>query len=126
VLDRQGRLTYCNAGHNAPFLIGTGGVRRLEEGGLIVGMFDHAVYEQETVQLDPGDIVVVFSDGVSEALSAASEEFGEVRLQAVVSKHLNDGPDATLEHMLDAVRDFTKGAVQNDDVTALVVRYTGS
>jgi len=126
VLDRQGGLTYCNAGHNAPFLIGKSGVRRLEEGGLIVGMFEHATYEQETVQLDPGDIIVVFSDGVSEALSAGSEEFGEERLQSVVREHMNEGPDATLEHMLDAVRVFTKGAVQNDDVTALVVRYTGS
>jgi sigma-B regulation protein RsbU (phosphoserine phosphatase) len=126
VLDLQGRLTYCNAGHNAPLLIGRNGVRRLEEGGLIVGMFEHASYEQETVQLDPGDIVVVFSDGVSEALSAAGEEFGDQRLQSVVSGHLQDSPDATLEAMLDAVRAFTKGAVQNDDVTALVVRYTGA
>jgi sigma-B regulation protein RsbU (phosphoserine phosphatase) len=101
-------------------------VRRLEEGGLIVGMFEHATYEQETVQLDPGDIIVVFSDGVSEALSAESEEFGEQRLQDVVRKYMDDGPDATLEHLLDSVRDFTKGAVQNDDVTALVVRYTGT
>jgi sigma-B regulation protein RsbU (phosphoserine phosphatase) len=126
VLDLQGRLTYCNAGHNAPLLIGRNGVRRLEEGGLIVGMFEHASYEQETVQLDPGDIVVVFSDGVSEALSAAGEEFGDQRLQSVVAGHLQDSPDATLEAMLDAVRAFTKGAVQNDDVTALVVRYTGA
>jgi serine phosphatase RsbU (regulator of sigma subunit)/pSer/pThr/pTyr-binding forkhead associated (FHA) protein len=126
VLDKDGRLTYCNAGHNAPLLIGKGGVRRLEEGGLIVGMFEHATYEQETVQLDPGDVVIVFSDGVSEALSAANEEFGEQRLQALVDGHLNDSPDVTLEHVLDAVREFTRGAVQNDDVTALVVRYTGS
>jgi serine phosphatase RsbU (regulator of sigma subunit)/pSer/pThr/pTyr-binding forkhead associated (FHA) protein len=125
VLDAQGRLTYCNAGHNAPLLIGKQGVRRLEEGGLIVGMFESAVYDQETVQLDPGDTVVVFSDGVSEALSASNEEFGEHRLQQVVLQSVNDGPDATLERMLDAVRDFSRGAVQNDDVTALVVRYGG-
>jgi serine phosphatase RsbU (regulator of sigma subunit) len=56
----------------------------------------------------------------------SSEEFGEQRLQAVVSQHRDDGPDATLEHVLDSVREFTKGAVQNDDVTALVVRYTGA
>jgi sigma-B regulation protein RsbU (phosphoserine phosphatase) len=126
VLDKEGRLTYCNAGHNAPLLVGKRGVRRLEEGGLIVGMFEHAIYEQETVQLDPGDVVIVFSDGVSEALSAANEEFGEARLQALVSGHAQDSPDVTLEHVLDAVREFTRGAVQNDDVTALVVRYTGA
>jgi serine phosphatase RsbU (regulator of sigma subunit) len=59
-------------------------------------------------------------------LSAAAEEFGEHRLQSVVEEHRNDGPDTTLERVLDAVREFTRGAVQNDDVTALVVRYTGS
>jgi serine phosphatase RsbU (regulator of sigma subunit)/pSer/pThr/pTyr-binding forkhead associated (FHA) protein len=126
VLDEGGRLTYCNAGHNAPILIGKRGVRRLEEGGLIVGMFDHASYEQETVQLDPGDVIVVFSDGVSEALSVNNEEFGEQRLQALISANLADSPDAMLERMLDAVRAFTLGAVQNDDVTALVVRYNGA
>ncbi len=126
VLDAQGRLTYCNAGHNAPFLIGTRGVRRLEEGGLIVGMFEHAAYEQETVQLDPGDIVVVVSDGVSEALSAANEEFGDARLQAAVMPHAGGSPDVILEQLLASVREFTKGAVQNDDVTALVVKYVGS
>jgi serine phosphatase RsbU (regulator of sigma subunit)/pSer/pThr/pTyr-binding forkhead associated (FHA) protein len=125
VLDCSGRLTYCNAGHNAPLLIGQHGVRRLEEGGLIVGMFELAEYAQETVQLDPGDTVVVFSDGVSEALSATGEEFGEQRLQRVVLECMADGPNATLEGMLDGVREFTRGAAQNDDVTALVVRYTG-
>ena len=126
VLDRDGRLTYCNAGHNAPFLIGRRGVRRLEEGGLIVGMFEHATYEEETVQLDPGDIVVVVSDGVSEALSAAGEEFGDTRLQAAVMPHTGASPDVILERLLAGVREFTKGAVQNDDVTALVVKFVGS
>lgn len=125
VLDAAGRLTYCNAGHNAPLLIGRRGVRRLEEGGLIVGMFEHATYEQETVQLDPGDTVVVFSDGVSEALSAGGEEFGEARLLDVVSRELASGPQVMLERVLEAVRDFGRGAAQNDDVTALIVQYSG-
>lgn len=126
VLGPDGGLTYCNAGHNPPFLIGRRGVRRLEEGGLILGMFEHATYEQETVALDPGDVVVVFSDGVSEALSAAGEEFGEWRLQEVVAANLAAGPEELLERLLEAVREFTTGAVQNDDVTALVVRYSGA
>jgi serine phosphatase RsbU (regulator of sigma subunit)/pSer/pThr/pTyr-binding forkhead associated (FHA) protein len=126
VLSPDGLLTYCNAGHNPPMLIGAKGVRRLEEGGLILGMFEHVDYDQGTARLDPGDTILVFSDGVSEALSASNEEFGEPRLQTLVSSHLNDHPDAMLERVLDAVREFTTGAVQNDDVTALVVRYTGA
>jgi sigma-B regulation protein RsbU (phosphoserine phosphatase) len=125
VVDDGGRLTYCNAGHNPPLLIGKHGIRRLEEGGLIVGMFEHASYEQETVQMAPGDFVVVFSDGVSEALSVTNEEFGEPRLEAVVSTNTEASPDVMLERVLDAVRAFTTGAAQNDDVTAMVVRYTG-
>jgi sigma-B regulation protein RsbU (phosphoserine phosphatase) len=107
-------------------LIGRRGVRRLEDGGLILGMFEHVSYDQGTAQLDPGDIIVVFSDGVSEALSAAGEEFGEPRLENVIRKDLASGPQIMLERLLEAVRDFARGAVQNDDVTALVVRYSGA
>src|SRR5918999_427361 len=67
VLDARGTLTYCNAGHNAPMLIGKRGMRRLEEGGLILGIFEDVTYQEATVQLHPGDTIVVFSDGVSEA-----------------------------------------------------------
>lgn len=66
VLSADGRLTYSNAGHNPPMLFTRGGVRRLEQGGLVLGLFPHAKYEEETVQLDPGDVLVVFTDGVSE------------------------------------------------------------
>jgi phosphoserine phosphatase RsbU/P len=126
VLDAHGGLTYCNAGHNAPMLIGKRGMRRLEEGGLILGIFEDVSYQQGTVQLEAGDTIVVFSDGVSEALSVHNEEFGEPRLQQVIEKNLSLGPQEVLEDLLEAVRDFTTGAVQNDDVTALVVRYAGT
>ena len=70
-LAADGRLTYCNAGHNPPLVVGQeDGVRRLECGGPIVGLFEGASYEEETVTLAPGDWLIVFSDGVSEALSA--------------------------------------------------------
>jgi phosphoserine phosphatase RsbU/P len=124
-LGPDGALTYCNAGHNPPLLFGRHGVRRLEEGGMILGMFAHASYEQELVQLERGDVIVVFSDGVSEALSATDEEFGEDRIRKVVTRDLASGPDVILSSLLSAVREFTHGAPQNDDVTALVVRYGG-
>jgi len=126
VLSPNGQLSYCNAGHNPPMLIGRRGVLRLEEGGLILGMFDHISYDQGSAQLDPGDIIVVFSDGVSEALSASGEEFGETRLQGVLQQDLRVDPEEMLERVLEAVRVFTKGAAQNDDVTALIVRYSGA
>ena len=84
IMRPDGALTYCNAGHNPPFVLGKTGYARLEEGGPVVGLLEFAPYEQECVQLEAGDtIVIVFSDGVSEALNAAGEEFGDERLEEV-------------------------------------------
>ena len=122
-LTRDGRLTCCNAGHNPPFLLTRDGVRRLEAGGLVLGLFAQATYEQEVVQLAPGDTVVVFSDGVSEATDPAGVEFGDDRILAALQATHAETPQAMLTALLAAVHQFAKGAPQNDDITALVVRY---
>jgi sigma-B regulation protein RsbU (phosphoserine phosphatase) len=122
-LEPDGRLTYCNAGHNPPLVVGKGGVRRLEVGGPIVGLFEHAVFEEETVVLSPGDWLIVFSDGVSEAMSASGDEYGEERILAVVDKEPELSPADLLKAIFADVRVFTKGAPQSDDITALVLRY---
>jgi hypothetical protein len=125
-LTLDGRLTYCNAGHNHPFIVGHSGPRRLCKSGLILGAFEQVRFEEETVQLDPGDVLVIFSDGITEALSADQEEFGDDRLLSCVQAHRELEPSALLEHVLDGVRQFTAGAVQSDDLTGLVLRYTGT
>jgi phosphoserine phosphatase RsbU/P len=124
-LERDGQLTYCNAGHNPPLLVGKNGVRHLEVGGPIVGLFEAASFTEETVQLIPGDWLIVFSDGVSEALSAGNEEYGEARIVETAQKHLSGDPPEMLQAIFTDVRAFTKGAPQNDDITALVLRYSG-
>jgi sigma-B regulation protein RsbU (phosphoserine phosphatase) len=123
VITPEGRLTYCNAGHNPPLLLTGGGVRKLETGGMIVGLFPHATYDQETLTLSTGDLLTVFSDGVSEALSATGEEFGEERIRTAVTADNCDSTDTALQALLAAVKLFTHGAVQNDDVTAMIVKY---
>ena len=123
VLRPDGQLTYCNAGHNPPLLLTAGGVRRLETGGMIVGLFPHASYDQETVCLGTGDLLTVFSDGVSEALSVTGEEFGEHRVLEAVSATGDGLTESSLHALLGAVKQFTHGAVQNDDVTAMLVKY---
>jgi serine phosphatase RsbU (regulator of sigma subunit) len=123
VLAKDGRCVYANGGHNPPFLIGRSGVRRLETGGLILGLFPNATYEEETLQLEPGDTLVIFSDGVSEALSAVGDEFGDPRIQQCIEANCSCPAGDVLDALLKAVHDFTQGAVQSDDVTALVVRY---
>ncbi len=125
VLSPDGQLTFCNAGHNPPFLVGSNGIRRLETGGMPLGLFEGAPLEEETVTMEPGDFVVTFSDGVSEAMNEAGEEFEDARI--IESIHGSSGRDAQtqLEHLFSSVKTFTAGADQNDDVTVLVVSYRG-
>jgi sigma-B regulation protein RsbU (phosphoserine phosphatase) len=125
VLAQDGQVTSCNAGHNPPLVMGKNGLRRLDRGGPPLGLFDAIPFQEETVGLEPGDWVIVFSDGVSEALSAAGEEFGDARIAEVARAHYDHEPTVLLEALLSSVRTFATGAPQSDDVTALVVRYRG-
>lgn len=126
VLACDGRLTYCNAGHNPPLLIGRRGVQRLEKGGTILGVFSEATFDEETVQLDRGDTLVVFSDGVTEALDADGSEFGEQRLLSCVETSRELEPASLLKCVLDTVHEFCAGIAQNDDLTVFVLRYAGA
>jgi phosphoserine phosphatase RsbU/P len=125
VLAPDGQVTSCNAGHNPPIVLTRQGVGRLDRGGPPLGLFDAIPFEEETFRLEPGDWVVVFSDGVSEALSTGGEEFGDARIAEVARAHYDHDPSVLLAALLLSVRTFTTGAPQGDDVTALVVRYRG-
>ena len=127
VLYRDGRLSYCNAGHNPPMLATHGsGIQRLETGGMVLGLFDGVEYEQGTATLAPGDFRVVFSDGVSEALNPSDEEFGDDRLRSSIGRMTDAAVEPRLQHVFRSVSDFTAGAAQHDDVTAMIVGYRGS
>ncbi len=123
-LTASGELTYCNAGHNPPLVHGSGAVRRLTSGGMPVGFFKDAPYEDARVQLLPGDVVVIYSDGVTEALNTDGEEFGEERLLALLEAHREATAADILATLVESVQAFAAGAPQHDDVTALVVKYT--
>jgi sigma-B regulation protein RsbU (phosphoserine phosphatase) len=123
VLDPTGKMIYCNAGHNPPLIIGSNGVRRLERGGPIVGLFEAASYEEETIQLTAGDWLIVFSDGISEAMSVIGDEYGEARIIECVERSAALDPPRLLEALFSDVREFTRGAAQSDDITAMVLRY---
>jgi len=123
VLSCDGRLTFCNAGHNPALLVGRQGVRRLTTGGVPLGVFRDAAFEEETVQLDSDDVLVVFTDGVVEALNRDGAEFGEDRLLALLCADRGLAPATLLDRVMTAVRDFTANAEQHDDITALILRY---
>jgi serine phosphatase RsbU (regulator of sigma subunit) len=128
VLADEGRLTYTNAGHNPPIVIGEegqGDIRRLDCGGTIIGAFPDALYDQDTIQLKRGDLVVVFSDGVTEAFNAEWQEFGDDRLVECVRANRGLPPAKLLEQVMASIKAFVKDAPQSDDVTVLVLEYTG-
>jgi phosphoserine phosphatase RsbU/P len=125
MLAPDGSLTYCNAGHNAPLLVSASAIRRLETGGVVLGLFDTATFEQETVTLEPGDLIVLFSDGVTEAMNAEGEEFTDDRLIACANAHRGAAPQQVLDALLADVHAFCAGEPQSDDVTAVLVRYNG-
>ena len=124
-LAGDGKLTYCNAGHNPPISLGPKGVRRLESGGMPVGMFDFAQYKNTTDALSAGEVLVIYSDGVTEALNVDGDEFGEERLVELVSAHHADDAATILNAVVHGVQTFARGAAQHDDVTAMVVKFTG-
>jgi serine phosphatase RsbU (regulator of sigma subunit) len=121
-----GELVYVNAGQNPPLLRRTNGsYEHLRAGGIALGMFDHSTYTAGRTLLDTGDVLVLYSDGVTEAHNVAGEEFGEERMVSVLKQHHHEAASVVLDKLIDEVKRFAKGAEQYDDVTALVVRYTG-
>ena len=121
----DGRLSYCNGGQEPPLVLGRTAMAWLETGGPVLGLLPGATYEFDTVTLEPGDLVVICSDGVTEARNAAGEEFGRERLIEAMTGCHGSKPDAVLERLFQAVRVFSQGTPQGDDITGLVLRYRG-
>ena len=118
---QQQALMYSNAGHYPPIVIrADGSVERLTAGGSVLGVFSDGVYEEASVPIRPGDRVILFTDGITEARNAADEEFGEERLIATAVQN-RGASSAVLDHSLAAtVRAFTGGNYQ-DDATLVVM-----
>jgi len=124
ILDlKKNTFTYVNAGHNPPiWLRKNDKVELLEKGGLILGMMPNLPYQQETIPLEPGDWIVMFTDGVTEAVNAADEEFEEKRLIEVVRANKDKSASVMKDQILVAVREFSVGQAQGDDVTLLALK----
>ncbi len=117
-------LRYVNAGHNPPMLRrADGSIERLEEGGMILGVFPtHQPYAEASVILRPGDLLVLFTDGVSEAMNPRSEELTEERLEEIVRDCGSDDAATVIARIQDAVQQHIEGAPQSDDITLVVLR----
>jgi phosphoserine phosphatase RsbU/P len=114
------RVTYVNAGHNPPLLVRANGrVDRLTEGGLVLGVFPDATFAQEEVPANPGDRLVFYTDGITEARNASGEEFGEGRLADAAVACRAETADEMNARLTAAIHDFT-GGVFDDDATIIV------
>jgi sigma-B regulation protein RsbU (phosphoserine phosphatase) len=124
ILDEQGHLEYINAGHPSPFLIRKGVAEDVfTEGSYPVGLVPEAEYTAVSLTLEPGDTVVLFSDGVTEAMDPGEELFGVPRLRDVLTGHMQTPLDELQRTVLESVENFARGASQADDLTLLLVRY---
>jgi len=124
--DGGRRLRYVNAGHNPPYLARRTesgvAITELPAGGPPIGLFPELKVEETELALQPGDLVIAFSDGVPEALNASGEEFGEKRLQDLMKRSISCGADDIASQISDAVRRWMDGAEQHDDVTVVVIK----
>jgi len=115
------RLTYVNAGHNAPILLGNQRRQRLDRGGAPLGMFPNAEFQTGEVFLYPGELLVLYSDGVTEAANGKKEEFGEQRLESLVDAHCEKSLQEIQRIVLAAVQEWTANQLE-DDLTLLLIR----
>ncbi|HEX9935125.1 MAG TPA: SpoIIE family protein phosphatase, partial [bacterium] len=116
-------FAYTNAGHNCPVVRRADGrYKYLKEGGLVIGVMENVRYRSRQITLAPEDVLVFYTDGVTEARNADEEEFGEKRLLQAIERPYNGSAQSILDSILDAVTDFSSRDVQPDDLTLVVMR----
>jgi sigma-B regulation protein RsbU (phosphoserine phosphatase) len=118
-------VLYINAGHNVPILRKTSGaVERLEEGGIPVGIFAESPYQVGTTRLQGGDWLVIFTDGVVEAVNQKNEEYGEPELIRLVDGGSGAAPPELLRRLLGELDQYVGNTPQHDDMTCLLLKRT--
>lgn len=124
ILDSQKNiLFFSNAGQDHPFLFSTDKkIQRLKTGGIPLGMIGDFTYEEESTPLEPGDTLIIYSDGVTEAMDKNGDLFGEERLASVLADCRYDTPEAIIERIVGAVKEYAGPTPQSDDVTIVVVK----
>ncbi len=116
-------LTYVNGGHCPPMVVRGGAIHRLEDGGPVVGLFRPARFTHGTFAIEPGDLLVGFTDGISEAMNAADEEWGEEALGEFLQAHKGDTVRDMIPKIVTAADGFANGHPQHDDMTLIAVRF---
>jgi sigma-B regulation protein RsbU (phosphoserine phosphatase) len=121
VYDEEARtLTYTNAGHLAPFFVHDGNVQELDEGGTVVGLFEEYPFTQGVIKVEPGSLLVLFSDGLTEPENVYGEEFGRLRVRAEILRQVNLPPQRLAENLIAAAEQWAGTPEQADDITVVV------
>ena len=121
-----GVLTYSSGGHDAPLLVRSDGSAQLLPltGGVALGIAPDQKFPSKTVQLEPGDTVVLYTDGITEAMNGVGEQFGVHRMRDVLSASPPKGSEQAAQSMFGAVRTFVGETPQSDDITCLALHRT--
>jgi sigma-B regulation protein RsbU (phosphoserine phosphatase) len=117
------KINYCNAGHDHPMLFRNGKLHdRLTIGGLVLGFLPEYDYQENEISLNKGDVLVIYSDGVTEAMNEKEEEFGEERVQNIVENNYHLSAKEIVDKIVAEVRDYAGKVPQSDDITLIVIR----
>ncbi|MFA4923857.1 MAG: PP2C family protein-serine/threonine phosphatase, partial [Ignavibacteriaceae bacterium] len=123
--DQKKEITYVNAGHNPPLLIRDKKITYLDKGGMLLGVMKSFIpYESETVQLEKNDILVMFTDGVTEAKNRDDEEFSDQILEKILTQKTFASSDEILSEIKRNIDEFVAGEPQSDDITMITILVT--
>jgi sigma-B regulation protein RsbU (phosphoserine phosphatase) len=121
------RFLYSNAGHNLPLLLRhDGSINRLREGGLVLGVMEDAAYREASIAVEAGDVLLLYTDGVTEATDGNGEEYGEARLIETVRRSADRGAAEIIQIVRDEVAAFSCAEGFDDDFTMIVIRAVPS
>lgn len=123
ILDTEKNiLTYCNAGHNEPIFLQNNKEGKLDKGGMILSILEDIEYEEENINFEIGSTLIVFTDGITEAMNEQEEEYGEERLYNLIESK-SDLPSKQLaEEIMRDVRNFSSAIPQSDDITMTIIK----
>ena len=121
--DEQKELTFVNAGHNPPILVRDGKITKFKKGGMILGVMETTIpYEATNIKVESNDAIILFTDGVTEAMNFEYTEYTDVRLEELVKANYQKSSKELLNVIKNDVINFTQNAEQSDDLTALIIK----
>lgn len=123
ILDAENHtLSFCNAGHDEPLLVSGDEITRLKTGGVVLGFVPQYPFAEESIDFPKGSRLIIYSDGITEAMNQDNAEFGETRLQKIIMGNAQLSPRALIQKIIESVQTHSDGVPQSDDMTMVVIQ----